>query len=60
MGGRDMFNFYINKEGEFDWNNPSTMCMNGPCTPSSSTCKTSSIGNNCIGVLSENNWIMDY
>ena len=54
IGGRDMFVFYIRKDGE------TSPCSSGTCSPSVSTCKGSSKGEDCYGVLAEANWEMNY
>lgn len=68
IGGRDMFVFDINENGDFrnseikceGGSGGGSICSEDEITFSSATCIASELGSNCFGVLAENNWIMDY
>lgn len=56
IGGRDMFEFYVNSAGEVVY------CSSGgnTCDTEKSGCTGSAIGKGCAQTLAENAWIMDY
>lgn len=68
IGGRDMFVFDINENGDFrnseikceGGSGGGSICTEDEITFSAATCTASALGSNCFGVLSENNWIMNY
>lgn len=59
IGGRDMFRIAIGDNG-LVFDECYTDNTDFTCTPSAATCISSPTGSNCFGVLSENNWIMNY
>lgn len=68
IGGRDMFTFYIEKDGEITGDNPNAQPVacdlhlnpDGTVTNICPECKNSPLGEYCYKNLEENNWKMDY
>ncbi len=59
IGGRDMFEFYINSTGEIRY--CSTGGITGStCDTEKNGCTGSAIGKGCAGKLADNAWVMDY
>ena len=59
IGGRDMFEFYINSLGEIRYCSNGTN-SGGPCDTEKNGCTSSNIGKGCIKALVDNAWVMDY
>ena len=56
VGGRDIFTFYIQKNGKLSSSGDGDVSN----ATSVNTCKSYAFGEACLGVLSESGWQMDY
>lgn len=56
IGGRDMFEFYINEAGDIVY------CSDGKaeCDSEKASCTGSAAGQGCVKALADNAWVMDY
>lgn len=56
IGGRDMFEFYVTKDGDIAY------CSDGnaECDSEKEGCTGSALGKGCVKALADNAWVMDY